>query len=174
MVIGHSHCRRRFETDVPRTLREKQLGEPGAWDAVELIPPGQVMQEYLRLDLGGLTLELHHLPGHTRDCLVGWIPEWNTLLAGDTVETPLPVVNADSPMAEWIAGLQCWVNHGRVQTVIPAHGVIGGGEIIQHNLDYLLGLLSGAAEESPRGLSPFYHETHLANLRHAQKYGAEN
>ncbi|MGH7495844.1 MAG: MBL fold metallo-hydrolase [bacterium] len=168
IVIGHSHCRLRFETDVPQTLRAKQSDEPGAWNEIELIPPAQMVQEFLSLDLGGVTLELHHLPGHTLDCLVAFIPEWGLLLAGDTVETPLPVVNTDSPMQEWLAELQRWVDDPRVQTVVPSHGAVGGREIIQHNIDYLQSLLYGAPTALLQELSPFYYETHEANLRNVR------
>ncbi len=168
IVVGHFHCRQRFEIEVPQTLRAKQIAEPGVWDEVELLPPAHMVQEYLALELGGLTLELHHLPGHTLDCLVGFIPEWGVLLAGDTVETPLPVVNSDSPIKKWLAGLQRWTDEARVQTVIPSHGPIGGREILQYNIDYLQNLLSGSAHQSLHGLSRFYRETHLENLRHAR------
>ena len=169
-VIAHSHCRRRFESECAATLREKQAAEPGAWEEVELIPPTRVLQESLSLDLGGCILELYHLPGHTSDCLVGFIPEWGILLAGDTVETPLPVVNAESPLPQWIAGLQRWVDDARVQTVIPAHGVIGGREIIQTNLSYLHSLLAGSAGDAAPDWPAFYRDTHRENLRHAFKF----
>ncbi len=165
IVIGHSNCRLRFETDVPKVLREKQNAQPNAWNEVELIPPTHMVQKYLSLDLGGFTLELHHLPGHTLDCLVGFIPEWGILLAGDTMETPLPVVNEESPMEEWIAGLQRWAEDARVQTVVPSHGAIGGREIIRHNIDYLQSLLFGATKASP-DLPAFYKEVHQDNLRY--------
>ena len=168
IVIGHTHCRLRFETDVPQTLCAKQRDEPGAWDEIELIPPAQMLEEFLSLDLGGVTMELHHLPGHTLDCLVGFVPEWGLLLAGDTVETPLPVVNADSPVQEWLAGLRRWADDARVQTVVPSHGTVGGREIIQHNIDYLQSLLNGAPTASLQELSPFYYETHEENLRNVR------
>lgn len=171
-VIGHAHCRQRFETEVPEELRQKQNAEPGKWEEVELIPPAQMLQESLSLDLGGLTLELHHLPGHTADCLAGFLPEWGILLAGDTIETPLPVVNEESPLEEWIAGLQRWANEARVHTVIPSHGEIGGRETIQHTIDYLQSLLRGAAGESLPGLAAFYRATHAENMRRARAYSS--
>jgi glyoxylase-like metal-dependent hydrolase (beta-lactamase superfamily II) len=169
IVVGHSNCRLRFETEAPQTLRAKQSAEPGEWQEIQLIPPTQLVQEHLSIDLGSLTLELHHLPGHTVDCLVGFVPEWGVLLAGDAVETPLPVVNADSPMPEWLAGLQRWAEDVRVQTVIPAHGAIGGREVIWDNIDYIQSLLKGTSSAPLVDLKPFYRETHSENLRHVHK-----
>ena len=69
VIIGHRLCLARFGDDVPRTLDEMRAAEPCSWDAVELSPPNVVFDDELVLDLGSVTVALHHLPGHTRDCL---------------------------------------------------------------------------------------------------------
>jgi len=162
-VISHAACLDRFGADVPVTLAEKQAAEPGVWDDVLLMSPTQTFECELALDLDGITLELHHLPGHTPDCIVGFIPEWGLLLAGDTVESPLPVVPADSPLDRWIAELQRWAADTRVQTVIPAHGAIGGRALITRNIAYLQALRTGGPLDVPDHLDDFYRETHAAN-----------
>lgn len=165
-IIAHQICLERFEQDVPLTLQEKQKLEPAEWDEVVLLAPTQVFQDELSLDLGNVTLHLSHLPGHTRDCIVGLIPEWGVLLAGDTVETPLPILNEGGPLDLWIAGLEAWAEDSRVRTVIPAHGPLGGRELIQRNLKYLKGLRQGQSEVSGQ-LTDFYQKVHQANLRNA-------
>jgi len=166
-IIGHDHCLTRFSQEVPVELREKQNAEPGAWNEVILIPPTQTFTNALSLDLGNPALHLHHLPGHTLDSIVGFIPAWGILLAGDAVETPLPVINQDSPIDKWIAELQRWENDSRVQHVIPAHGKIGGRELLRQNIDYLLNLRAGIEPDIPDELDDFYRETHRNNLRYA-------
>lgn len=165
-IVAHQICLERFGQDVPQILQEKQTSQPGQWDEVVLIPPTQVFQDELTLDLGDITLLLRHLPGHTWDCLVGLIPEWGILLAGDTVETPLPILNKGGPLDRWIAGLEAWAVDSRVQTVIPAHGPLGGGELIRRNIKYLRGLGSEQSEV-PENLTDFYREVHRANLQNA-------
>jgi glyoxylase-like metal-dependent hydrolase (beta-lactamase superfamily II) len=167
-IIGHTMCRERFSGDVPRYLAGRQKAQPGQWDEVVLVPPNVSFRGELDLDLGGVTLALHYLPGHTLDCLVGFLPEWGILLAGDTVETPLPVVNDVSPVDRWLVALEQWAHNIRVQTVIPAHGPIGGRELIRHNIDYLQRLAAGEPIDLPDSLTEFYIETHQANLRHVQ------
>lgn len=163
-IVAHALARDRFNADVPATLAEKRAAQPHAWDDVVLIPPTEVFEQDRSIDLGGLTLVLHHLPGHTVDCIVGLIPERGVFLAGDTVETPCPVVPADSHLSAWIAELRRWAADERVRTVIPAHGAIGGREILQQNVEYLEGILTGRPVE-PRGpLTAFYRETHANNL----------
>jgi glyoxylase-like metal-dependent hydrolase (beta-lactamase superfamily II) len=167
-IVGHSACLARFAADVPATLREKQQAEPGAWDAVVLVPPSETFQATLTLDLGGVTLELYALPGHTLDCIVGFVPEWGILLAGDTVETPLPVVNPESPLDPWLTALRQWERDGRVQTVIPAHGAIGGPELLRSTIQYLEALQAGHTEAPLETLPEFYRETHALNVSYIQ------
>jgi glyoxylase-like metal-dependent hydrolase (beta-lactamase superfamily II) len=168
-IIAHWHSMPRFEEEAPGELREKQITQPGAWDDVVLVPPTLTIEDEFELTLGNISVHLHHLPGHTLDCIVGFISEWGILLAGDTVETPLPVINVDSPIEKWIAGLQRWESDARVQHVIPAHGNIGGRELLRHNIDYLQKLLVGIPPDVPGDLDAFYRETHEKNLRYMMR-----
>jgi glyoxylase-like metal-dependent hydrolase (beta-lactamase superfamily II) len=93
---------------LPRTLEEKRAAFPGEYDQVVLIPPTRTIRDTVSLDLGGVTLEIHPLPGHTPDSLVGFVPEWGVFLAGDAVETPLPFLNPGSPVEEWAVALEDW------------------------------------------------------------------
>jgi len=165
VVVAHEAARARFASDVPQKLAQKRLAEPGRWDDVVLVPPGQVFADTLRLDLGGLTLELSHLPGHTPDSLVGFVPEEGLLLAGDTVETPFPCLGEDSPLPLWIAALRGWAGDGRVRSVVPAHGPMGGREIVANSAEYLQALAEGRPIDVPAGLPDFYREAHQDNLR---------
>jgi glyoxylase-like metal-dependent hydrolase (beta-lactamase superfamily II) len=164
-IIAHALTQARFGTDVPAVLARQQAAAPGAWNDVVLVPPAESFDREYSLDIGGLSLELRHLPGHTPDCIVGLIPERGVLLAGDTVETPCPVVPADSPLAAWIAALRVLSDDARVRTVVPAHGPIGGREILRQNITYLEGILTGHPIDPPGVLTEFYRETHLKNLQ---------
>ena len=165
IVMGHRACQARFTADVPRTLRGRQIAEPGAWDEVMLIAPDTVFDVQTTVDLGAMTLELHHLPGHTADTIVGFVPEQGLLLMGDTAETPFPVVPPDSPLGVWVAGLERWERDPRVRTVVPAHGPIGGVEIVRRNVRYLRALVDRRPLTVTEPLTEFYRKTHEQNLR---------
>jgi len=166
-IIAHINSAGRYD-DALIELREKQKAQPGVWDEVIVVPSTlPIVEDWMELVLGNISVHLHHLPGHTLDSIVGFIPAWGVLLAGDAVETPLPVINADSPLEKWITELQRWESDPAVQHVIPAHGKIGGRELLRQNIDYLQNLRAGIAPDIPDELDDFYRETHQNNLRHA-------
>jgi glyoxylase-like metal-dependent hydrolase (beta-lactamase superfamily II) len=170
-IVAHQACLERFKQDVPLTLQEKQSTQPGEWDEVVLVAPTRILQEELILDLGDVTLALYYLPGHTHDCIVGLIPAWGVLLAGDTVETPFPILYEGGPLDTWIVRLETWADDPRVQHVIPSHGPVGGRELIQRNVKYLQSLYE-TSSEVPADLSDFYRKVHQANRDNAQKLRA--
>ena len=166
IIIGHAACAERFRNgEVSNDLAEKQAQESSQWAAVKVIPPTLSFTQSMSIDLGGVWVELHHLPGHTEDCLVAWISQWGVLLAGDTVETPLPYLNANSVqmLPQWIALLDSWHANPQVQTVIPAHGEIGDRAVIGQTLNYLRDLQAGRSANVPSEMTAFYTETHANN-----------
>ncbi len=163
-VIGHAECLRRFGDDAPRTLQRMQLAELGKWDDVRLVPPNLTFTSRLSLDLGGLTLELRHCPGHTADCIIGWVPEWGILLGGDAIETPLPVVNDARLLEGWLAALEAWRQEEGLERAIPSHGSLQGRESLDRTVAYLRALTGDRQFDLPRTLDDFYRETHQKNL----------
>ncbi|HSG09831.1 MAG TPA: MBL fold metallo-hydrolase [Longimicrobiales bacterium] len=162
-VVAHEFAAHRFRTDVPEELKRRRTAAPDEWADVVLVPPGRTFRTRLTLDLGGASLDLHPLPGHTPDCLVGFVPEWGVLLAGDTVETPLPVVNDGAAVAGWVARLRQWIATPGFDTVVPSHGRTGGLELLQETAAYLEGLGTNAPPPG-EALTSFYDETHRRNV----------
>jgi len=178
-IVAQDACRQRFREDIPRKLWEMQSSRRDLFDDVALVPPTRTFEDRFTLDLGDLTLELHALPGHTSDSIVGFIPEWGVLLAGDAVEDPLPFLNPESGIEEWIRGLETWAPVLELETtgsptlepavahptVIPSHGSPGGPELLRANAAYLRSLASDLEPVLPPELSRFYRETHATNRR---------
>ncbi len=193
-VLGHEACASRFSRELPETLEEKRRNHPGRYDDVGLVPPTRIFgsgsaaecgglppggegrgasEAGATLSLGGATLELHPLPGHTADTVVGWVPEWGIFLAGDAVETPLPFLNQGSPIQEWAVRLEVWARRlerfRMAPLVVPAHGPVGGPELLRDNAGYLRELLAGREPKVASDLTPFYRDTHRANLAAAKR-----
>ena len=163
-ILGHVECRKRFINEVPHVLAEKMVEDPNHWQAVQLLPPTTAFSQEYTVGLGGDSL-FNYLPGHTSDSIVGFLPKEGVLLAGDAVETPLPLVPAACDLVRWIEELHLWQKNPRVKTVIPAHGPIGGPELLARNIVYLEHLLAGREMDMPEPLNDFYRETHLANVQ---------
>jgi glyoxylase-like metal-dependent hydrolase (beta-lactamase superfamily II) len=163
-VIAHSDCLRRFGDDVPRTLQRMQQSDPGTWDAVRLIPPNLTFTSALSLDLGGITVELRHAPGHTIDSIVCWIPAWGVLLGGDAIETPLPVVNDVCLVRGWLRALEGWQQETNLSLSIPSHGSMEGRASLDQTVAYLRALTGDRKFKLSGKLASFYRETHQKNL----------
>lgn len=172
-VIAHDDCENRMRHELPVILEEKRKTSPGCYDEVRIVPPTRTFNSVSILDLGGITLELSHLPGHTPDSVVGYIPEWRILLAGDAVETPVPFLNPGGAFEAWATALEAWAE--RLQEgpdpafVIPAHGRMGGSDILLENSTYLRALLAGETPRSRDDWPLFYRQTHASNLRLVKK-----
>lgn len=164
LVIGHQFCLDRFNKDVPETLAKMQAKQPGKWDDITLVAPNLVFNRQLSLDLGGVTLKLEHLPGHTEDSIVAYLPEWGILLGGDSIETPLPTSWPQSPIQIWADALENWQNTPGLKTVIPAHGIIGGKDVLHNNTIYLRGLLQGKTVGVIGEMNSYHKEAHQDNL----------
>lgn len=173
LVLGGVKTLRRFAGDVPATLEQFRAEAPGRWDDIELIPPAVACDGFFSVDLGdGCIVEFYPLPGHTEDCLVAWVPALGLLLGGDTVETPLPVMEAESPVVEWLAALERWAAEPLLRDVVPSHGTAGGRTVLERTIAYLRGWLAGDLPLPVEPLDDFYRTTHATNLRHAAAYHA--
>lgn len=164
-IIAHEECAKRFTDrhDVQKTLSDYRAKYGNDLAQVKLVPPQQTFASSLTLDLGGITVELRHCPGHTKDSIVAIVPERSLLLAADCIEAPLPLLNEDSDnLLNWIQTLSELQNDARISTCVPSHGEIAGRELLSNNIGYLKSLLSN---ESPSlfGLDDFYALGHQEN-----------
>ena len=169
-VIGHEACAARFANpdDAPATLKAYQE-QDAIYKDINLIAPTKTFEQKMTLELGGLTVELSYLPGHSLDGVVAFIPEDGVLLAGDAVETALPVINDDSPLTQWTTLLENWAADERVKTVVPSHGEIQGRELLGYNAAYLKAVQAGQPFDVPYDMDDFYTETHRRNQTIAPK-----
>jgi glyoxylase-like metal-dependent hydrolase (beta-lactamase superfamily II) len=174
-IIGHRFCRERFLAgdELSSQLRLRRQENPEEFGDVELVPPDLTFDTALSLDAGGFTVELRHLPGHKRDCLVAHLPELGILLGGDTVETPIPLL-VDGPLQAWSGSLRAWANRKDVKTVVASHGPIAGPELLLRNADYLDSLAAGRSDgwAPDPGTPDFYTDAHRRNVARAAELTA--
>lgn len=135
-------------------LQRLQAEEPDIFADVQLTPPNLLFDERLTIDGGDLTLELMATPGHTPDHISIYLPEIETLLAGDAAELPFPMAErvADLPhmrrSLERLAALNA-------RTVLYCHGPVEAGpRLLQDNIAYFDRLEEACRVVLARGTPP--------------------
>lgn len=168
-IIAHRLCRAEMLTKGQRTLTEKRVKEPERFRDVAIMPPTITFAEFMDIDLGGLTLSVHHLPGHTVDEAVVHLPEAGFLFAGDAAEWPIPTTD-EGPLRPWADALRRWAARDDVRAVIPSHGPVGDAQLLRDNAAYLDALLADPdVHWEPPGIMPFYQEAHRRNAAIARR-----
>ena len=111
--------------------------------------PDLALDERIRLDLGGLQVELLPLVAHTRGDVAVWAPERRVLAAGDVVDE-MPYVGHGYPR-HWVEALDR-LSTLAPATVIPGHGATSSGTTqIARVRGYLADLVAAAERARAAG-----------------------
>lgn len=125
-------------------------------DGVVLRKPDILFDNELKLDLGGgVTARLMWFgPGHTKGDELIFIEPDSTLISGDIVENKLvPGIFGDaSTVKGWLAILDK-VAPLNPRFVVPDHGELGDGSLIQSERAFILDLQSQAEQLKRKGIS---------------------
>ncbi len=136
-VIGTRLCAERIRSpEAAQTLASMREREPERFGDVQLVPPTIVFEERLTIDGGDLTLHLFATPGHQPDHISLYIPEIQTLLAGDSAEVPFPFSRSAQDLPVLRDSL------ARMEALQPAYAlychapVTAGPELLRQNSAY--------------------------------------
>lgn len=137
-IVSHALCRQLLDSIGRAGLAEAQA-QMAELEEVEIILPELVFQEgVLNLYLGGKTLQLYHMPGHSMDLVGVYVTNNQILFASDNC-MPVPTIFDGSHKA-LTESLKKMLDL-EPDTIVQGHGeVILRGEvnaIIQDDLDYL-------------------------------------
>lgn len=147
-ILGHVRCATMIEErgdEMRRRIMAAAPPELGAeYAEVELVPPSELVDESVTIDLGDRLLEIRHLGrGHTDNDVVVRVPDASVLLVGDLLENaPAPAFGDSFPVAWSVTGRSLL---GLVDgVVVPGHGDpfdIGFASAQVAQLDELAGLV---------------------------------
>ena len=117
-------------------------------------PADLVFDDALTLDLGGVHVRIWGVgPTHTRGDTVFYVEEDKVLFAGDVVMPVFVAANGQySSIAKWLADLDEFAKLGPAK-VVPAHGRMGGVELVTRQREYLAAVQSGVAAAKREGKS---------------------
>lgn len=109
------------------------------------------------------TVHLVHTPGHSEDSLVVYLDDARVLLAGDTLEWPLPSFAQRDGADVWVRTLR-QLKQLPAEVVVPAHGPAMGKELIDANERYVTGVYEAVRELKARGAGRHELEVPMATL----------
>jgi glyoxylase-like metal-dependent hydrolase (beta-lactamase superfamily II) len=117
-------------------------------------PADIVFDDAIVLDLGGVHVRMWGVgPTHTAGDTVFFVEEDKVLLAGDVVmPTFVAAGGQTSSITKWLADLDAFDKLNPAK-VIPAHGRMGGIELIRRQREYLAAVQSGVAVAKREGKS---------------------
>jgi glyoxylase-like metal-dependent hydrolase (beta-lactamase superfamily II) len=156
-IVAHRSAKEIFEQHIrygghyARLMDQDPTELPTSID--ELIPPTQVFDNELRLEVGGETIELMHYPAETVDHIFVWFPGRGALACGDYFQGTLPNLgNGRRPMRQaegWIAAVRKMISL-RPRHLIPGHGEALSDPIIINRELQMLGDALAYVEEHVR------------------------
>jgi cyclase len=100
-------------------IERGELEGPPAIDP--LVLPTRTFSGRLRLEVGGVALELIHTDIHSDDAVVLWLPEQRTLLCGDTMEDTVTYVDEPAKLDVHLANLDR-LRQLAPERILPNHG----------------------------------------------------
>jgi glyoxylase-like metal-dependent hydrolase (beta-lactamase superfamily II) len=117
-----------------------------------------------RLDLGGVHVRLQAVgPTHTRGDTIAFIEEDQVLFAGDVAMPGLPaLISPSSSVRAWLDALSVMSALGAVR-VVPSHGDIGDGAMIDDYRRYFEDLQRRAATLKAQGVTQDEAVTRIVN-----------
>lgn len=153
-VVAHAGTRERL----------RDFTSPPAWlerfdpDGIALMRgwhvrlPEITFDERLTLHVGGVTVELIHMPGHTLNTAVVHLPEHGVTITGDHVcNGGLPGLH-DSSIAATLATLDAIQALG-AQVIVPGHGDVGDAALIARTRAELTALVDAVRAATAAGES---------------------
>ena len=139
-VVAHEAMPARFEryaltAGYNTCINTRQFQMPIAWPT-SFRPPDVLFARELRLEVGGVVIEIHHARGETDDHSWAWVPAKKLLCTGDLFIWCCP--NAGNPQkvqrypGEWARALRVMATLG-AEVLAPGHGVpiVGGARVKQ-------------------------------------------
>jgi len=136
-IIATRRCAERFHApEASVFVSEMQAKEPELYDDVVLTPPTILFDDYMLISGGDLTLRMFATPGHQPDHFSIYIPEIQTLLAGDAAELPFPYPGTASSLPQLRSSL-AQMKSTNPQVALYCHAPLDSGpELIQRNVAY--------------------------------------
>ena len=152
-IIAHENARRSLLGDSGKDyLNSFKSRNIHGLDKTIVTPPNMVFKDEMEIFLGGYSLRLIHVRGHTDGDLFIYIKELKTLITGDLVVYRKIPDMSDAYVEEWISAMNKLGNLD-AEIYIPGHGDPGGKPVLLAMKHYLMNLKTLVLNEFREGKS---------------------
>ena len=152
-IIAHENARRSLLGDSGKDyLNSFKSRNIHGLDKTIVTPPNMVFKDEMEIFLGGYSLRLIHVRGHTDGDLFIYIKELKTLITGDLVVYRKIPDMSDAYVEEWISAMNKLGNLD-AEIYIPGHGDPGGKPVLLAMKHYLMHLKTLVLNEFGEGKS---------------------
>jgi cyclase len=156
-IVSHSVTRRRMAEEYPSSAYVEDLLSVIDPEGLALMPdfslrlPTITFDDRMHLYLGNVTVELIHLPGHTVNSLIVYLPEQKVLFSGDNVcEAGLPSFQ-DSRVSSLFETLD-YISSLDFEILVPGHGEVGTKKTVESFRDQAQNLVGQVQEAARAGV----------------------
>jgi len=139
-IIAHESVRKNLFGDLGKSHLEsfKSKNIPGMGETV-VTPPNMIFKDEMEIFVGGYSLRLMHVRGHTDGDVFIYIEQLKTLITGDLVSYKKIPSMRDAYVKEWISAMDVLADFD-AEIYIPGHGASGGKPVLLAMRIYLLKL----------------------------------
>jgi cyclase len=150
-IIGHVDCRE----EVLAIGLAPITGDPAVpWGDIEVRAPDITFDQRLHLHVGDVQLELIHVgPAHTRNDVIGWLPDARILFAGDVLFNASTPILTDGSLSGSVAALDLMASL-EPEIIVPGHGELTDLSEVERWRSYFAFVAEAAAEAHRAGLTP--------------------
>ena len=152
-IIAHESVRKNLFGDLGKDHLEafKSKNIPGM-DKTVVTPPNMVFKDEMEIFVGGYSLRLMHVRGHTDGDVFIYIDQLRTLITGDLVSYKKIPSLKDAYVEEWISAMDLLADLD-AEIFIPGHGAHGGKPVLIAMKHYLLRLKEMVLKQLENGKS---------------------
>ena len=154
--IAHQKTREAMATLQVNEVRDRvKTIDPEGYplmDGYYIKKPSITFSERLTLNLGELTFEVIHLPGHTAGQSVVYIPEARIVFAGDNVFHKVQTYLHESYPEDWLRSLKK-ISELDVNIIIPGHGEICDKSYLHEQTAFIEEWVEAVRKAIQQGLS---------------------
>ncbi|WP_243061031.1 MBL fold metallo-hydrolase [Nocardioides sp. SR21] len=133
------------------------------FDDIDLVLPTETFVDKLTVTVGTKSVELIQVgPAHTPGDVIAYVPEDNTVFAGDILFNGSHPVIWAGPPSRWVDACDLILGWD-AETIVPGHGPMATNDDVRRLKEYFLTLIELGGELRQKGLTPWEAAEHVTS-----------